>query len=187
MSNSLATARSAGVVPVAYLFAAIVSLAYGTILAHAADYDVGSIHIAQPWSRASPKGAKAGVGYMTITNKGTTTDKVSCVSDDSSAQCEIHSMTMEGGVMKMRPVEGGLEIKPGETVTFAPSGSHVMFHDLKHPLEQGKTVKATLKFDKAGSVDVEYPILAVGASAPGTTTGGGMNMQGGGMMKMDKH
>ena len=68
----------------------------------AAEYDVGSMHIAQPWSRATPKGAKAGAGYMTITSKGTTPDKVSCVSDDASAQCEIHSMTMEGGVMKMR-------------------------------------------------------------------------------------
>jgi len=153
----------------------------------AAEYDVGSIHIAQPWSRATPKGAKAGAGYMTITNKGTTPDKVSCVSDDASTQCEIHSMTMEGGVMKMRPVEGGLEIKPGETVTLAPSGFHIMFRDLKHALEQGKTVKATLKFEKAGTVDVEYPILAIGASAPGTNAGGGMNMQGGGMMKMDKH
>jgi copper(I)-binding protein len=154
----------------------------------AADYDVGSIHIAQPWSRATPKGAKAGAGYMTITNKGTTLDKVSCVSDDASARCEIHSMTMEGGVMKMRPVEGGLEIKPGETITLAPMGFHVMFRDLKQPLEQGKTVKATLKFDKAGSVDVEYPILAVGATAPGSASGG-MKMQGpgGGMMQMDKH
>ena len=52
----------------------------------AAEYDVGSIHIAQPWSRATPKGAKAGAGYMTITNKGTTPDKVNCVSDDASAQ-----------------------------------------------------------------------------------------------------
>ena len=174
---------------VANLFAAIVPLACGTIVARAADYDVGSIHIAQPWSRVTPKGAKVGAGYMTITNKGTTPDKVNCVSDDASAQCEIHSMTMEGGVMKMRPVEGGLEIKPGETVTLAPSGFHVMFRDLKHPLEQGKIVKATLKFDKAGSVDVEYPILAVGATAPGTVSGGGMKMQGsgGGMMQMDKH
>ena len=154
----------------------------------AADYDVGSIHISQPWSRAMPKGAKAGAGYMTITNKGTTPDKVSCVSDDASGQCEIHSMTMEGGVMKMRPVQGGLEIKPGETVTLAPSGFHIMFRDLKQPLEQGKTVKATLKFDKAGSVDVEYQILAVGATAPGTASGGEMKMQGsgGGMMPMDK-
>jgi len=148
------------------------------------EYDVGSIHITQPWSRATPKGAKASAGYMTITNKGTTPDKVSCVSDDASAQCEIHSVTMEGRVMAMRPVEGGLEIKPGETVT--SSGFHVMFRDLKHPLEQGKTVKATLKFEKAGTVDVEYPIVAVGAYAPDTSAGGGMNMQGGGMMKMDK-
>jgi copper(I)-binding protein len=154
----------------------------------AAEYDVGSIHIAQPWSRATPKGAKAGAGYMTITNKGTTPDKVSCVSDDASAQCEIHSMTMEGGVMKMRPVEGGLEIKPGETVTLAPMGFHVMFRDLKHPLERGKTVKATLKFDKAGSVDVEYPVMAIGATAPeAAASGGGMKMPGGGMMQMNKH
>ena len=87
--------------------------------------------------------------------------------------------------MKMRPVQGGLEIKPGETVTLAPSGFHVMFQQLKHPLEQGKTIKATLKFEKAGTVDVEYPILAIGATAPGSTAGGGgMKMQGGGMMQM---
>jgi copper(I)-binding protein len=96
---------------------------------------------------------------------------------------------MEGGVMKMRPAEGGLEIKPGETVTLAPSGFHVMFRDLKHPLEQGKTVKATLKFDKAGTVDVDYPVVAIGAPAPGVAAGGGsMKMQDhGGMMQMDEH
>src|SRR5580698_1177281 len=108
--------------------------------AYAADYDVGSIHISQPWSRATPKGAAAGAAYMTITNKGTAPDRVSCVSDDASAQCQIHSMTMEDGVMKMRPVEGGLEIKPGETVTLQPGGYHVMFVGLTHSLEQGNTV-----------------------------------------------
>jgi copper(I)-binding protein len=153
----------------------------------AAEYDVGSIHITQPWSRATPKGVTSGAGYMTITNKGTAPDKVSCVSDDASAQCQIHSMTMEGGVMKMRPVEGGLEIKPGETVTLAPMGFHIMFRDLRHPLEQGNMVKATLRFEKAGTVDVEYSILAVGAPGPGTASGSGMKMQGGGMMQMDKH
>jgi len=181
------TARTIISVPVGVVAFFLAQLSVAPSLA--AEYDVGSIHIAQPWSRATPKGAKAGAGYMTITNKGTTPDKVSCVSDDASAQCEIHSMTMEGGVMKMRPVEGGLEIKPGETVTLAPSGFHVMFRDLKHPLEQGKTVKATLKFDKAGTVDVDYPVVAIGAPAPGVTAGGGsMKMQDhGGMMQMDKH
>jgi copper(I)-binding protein len=167
--------------------------AVAIILAHvsptlAADYDVGSIHIAQPWSRATPKGATSGAGYMTITNKGTTPDRVSCVSSDVSAQCQIHSMTMEGGVMKMRPVEGGLEIKPGDTVTLKPSSFHVMLVSLKHPLETGQTVKVTLKFDKAGTVDVEYPVMAIGASAPGAAVGGGsMKMQDhGGMMQMEK-
>jgi len=160
--------------------------------ARAAEYDVGSIHIAQPWARATPKSAKSAAGYMTITNKGATPDRVNCVSSDASAQCQIHSMTMEGGVMKMRPVEGGLEIKPGETVALAPRGGlHVMLETLKHPLEAGETVKATLKFDKAGTVDVEFPVVAIGAQAPGTAAGGGSSMKmqgtGGGMMQMDKH
>jgi periplasmic copper chaperone A len=174
--------------------------------ASAGDYDLGSIHISQPWSRATPKGAATGAGYMTITNKSAAPERVSCVSDDASGQCQIHSMTMEGGVMKMRPVEGGLEIKPGESVTLKPGGNHMMFVALKHPLEQGQTVKATLKFDHAGTIDVDYPVLAIGAPAPGASAGGSMmqesggamhmqgpagsmqggGMQGGGMMQMDK-
>ena len=105
----------------------------------AADYDVGPIHIAQPWARATPKAAKSGAGYMTITNNGSTPDRLSCVSSDASAKCQVHTMTMENGVMKMRPAEGGLEIKPGETVMLKPSSAHLMFLDLKHPLEQGNT------------------------------------------------
>jgi periplasmic copper chaperone A len=163
--------------------------------AAAGDYDIGAIHISQPWTRATPKGASSAAAYMTITNKGSAPDKLSCVSDNASAQCQIHSMTMEGGVMKMRPVEGGLEIKPGDSVTLKPGGYHIMLVDLKHPLEQGQSVKATLKFEHAGTVDVDYPVLAIGAAAPGASaggmmqdSGGGMKMQGGGgMMQMDKH
>jgi hypothetical protein len=159
-------------------------------VAHAADYDVGSMHISQPWSRATPKGASSGAGYMTITNKGTAPDRVSCVSSDAAAQCQIHTMTMDNGVMKMRPVEGGLEILPGQTITLKPGGFHMMLVDLKHPLEAGGTMKATLKFDHAGTVDVEYPVAAIGAPAPGSADagGGGMMMapSGGGSMMQQK-
>ena len=157
--------------------------------ARATDYNVGPIQITAPWARATPKGATAGAAYMTITNTGKTPDKVSCVSSDASAECQIHTMTMDNGVMQMRPVEGGLEIKPGETVTLKPGGFHMMLVNLKHPLEQGNTIKATLKFDTAGSVDVDYPIAAIGAAAPGVPAGGGtMMMQGGGGggMQMNK-
>jgi hypothetical protein len=146
---------------------------FAATLAQAGDYGVGSIQITQPWARATPKGAPTGAAYMTITNKGTASDRVSCVSDDASALCQIHSMTMTGGVMQMRPVEGGLEIKPGETVTFKPGGYHIMLVDLKHALVQGQAVKATLKFDHAGSIDVDYPIAGIGAPAPGVAAGGG--------------
>jgi hypothetical protein len=156
--------------------------------AQAADYDVGSIHISQPWARATPKGAASAAAYMTITNNGKTPDKVNCVSSDAAAECQIHSMTMDNGVMQMRPVEGGLEIKPGETVTLKPGGFHMMLTNLKHPLEQGNTMKATLKFDNAGTVDVDYPIAAIGAPAPGAPAGGGgmMMSPSGGTMQMNK-
>ena len=158
------------------------------INAWAADYDVGSIHISEPWARATPKGASSGAGYLTITNNGTASDHVNCVSSDASGQCQIHTMTMDNGVMKMRPVEGGLEIKPGETITLKPSGSHIMLMHLKHPLEQGKMVAATLLFEKAGTVKIEIPVAAIGAAAPGTPSGDGHMMGGhGGMMQMDKH
>ncbi len=110
-------ATSRGLAAILALLATSLLLQFPASPAAAADYDVGTMHISQPWARATPKGADNGAGYMTIANKGTAPDRVSCVSDDASKECQIHSMTMEGGIMKMRPVEGGLEIKPGETVT----------------------------------------------------------------------
>jgi len=173
--------------PVVFVLAALTPMIFAPP-ARAADYDIGSIHITQPWARATPKGASSGAAYMTITNNGTTPDRVSCASSDASAQCQIHIMTMENGVMKMRPVDGGLEIKPGETVTLKPGNLHVMFVDLKHPLETGGTVEAMLQFEKAGMVKVDLPVVAIGAAAPGVTTGGGtMMLQGGGMMQSPKH
>jgi periplasmic copper chaperone A len=174
-------------------FAAVLALALAQLAAapaQATDYDVGSIHISSSWARATPKGAASAAAYMMITNNGKTSDRVSCVSSNASAECQIHTMTMDNGVMKMRPVESGLEIKPGETVTLKPSGAHLMLIRLKRPLEQGQTVTASLKFEYAGAIDVEYPVAAIGAVAPGApASGGSMRMMEGhgGMMQMDKH
>ena len=176
------------------ILVAVLSLAAAqglAAMAHAADYNVGSIKITQPWARATPKGASSAAAYLTVTNTGTAPDRLSCTSSDVSGQCQIHSMVMDNGVMKMRPVEGGLEIKPGETVTLKPGSYHVMLMDLKQPLEAGKTAAATLQLQKAGTVKVEFPIVAIGAPAPGASSssgGGSMMMEGhGGMMQMDKH
>jgi periplasmic copper chaperone A len=141
--------------------------------AAAADYKLGSLQITQTWARATPKGADSGAAYLTVTNTGTAAQRLSCVSSEAAAQCQIHEMSMTGNVMKMRPVEGGLPIKPGETVTFKPGGYHVMLVDLKAPLQEGKTVAATFKTDDGTTVQVEFPIAAIGAPAPSTESGGG--------------
>jgi hypothetical protein len=130
----------------------------------AADYKVGNIEISAPWTRATPKGSEVAGAYMTITNKGTTTDRLVAGSSPVAAKFELHTMTMEQGVMKMRPMQGGIEIKPGATVEFKPQGMHVMLVGLKGPLQQGQEVKATLEFEHAGKVEIEYPVQAIGAS-----------------------
>jgi copper(I)-binding protein len=71
---------------------------------------------------------------------------------------------MEGDVMRMRAVPDGLEIKPGNPVKLEPNGYHLMFLGLQQPFKPGETVKATLTFQKAGSVEVEFKVEAVGFS-----------------------
>jgi len=142
----------------------------------AADYTAGSLKISTPWARATPKGAQVGGGFMTITNTGTTPDRLVGGSSGISSSFEVHEMSMDGGIMKMRMLRDGLEIKPGETVTLKPGSYHVMFIGLKDQLKQGDTFKGTLQFEKAGKVDVEYKVESIAASG-GQAGHGGMNMK----------
>lgn len=144
--------------------------------AAAVEYELGALQITQPWARATPKGAASGAAYMTVKNTGTKAVRLHCVSSDAAAKCEIHEMSMDGGVMRMRPVEGGLEIKPGQTVTLKPGGFHMMLTGLKAPLQEGKMLEATLEGDGGATAQVEFPIAPVGASGPGAATGGAMKM-----------
>ncbi|MGX9432658.1 MULTISPECIES: copper chaperone PCu(A)C [Bradyrhizobium] len=98
--------------------------------ARADDVKPGDLVISQAWSRATPKGAKTGGGYFTIKNKGSAPDRLTGGSADVAGSVQVHEMSMEGGVMKMRPVEKGLTIEPGKTVKLAPGGYHLMMMDL---------------------------------------------------------
>ena len=146
------------------LLAAVLALT--ATAAFAADYKVGSLEIKHPWARATPKGAAVGGGYMTITNTGTVPDRLIGFSSPAAGKFEIHEMKMDNGVMKMRPLAGGLEIQPGQTVEFKPGGYHLMFMGLKQPFEKGKTVMGTLSFEKAGKVEVSFPVAPIGARSP---------------------
>jgi periplasmic copper chaperone A len=130
-----------------------------------ATFKLGDLTVTSPWTRATPGGAKIAGGYLKITNNGTSADRFVGTKSDVSDRVEVHEMSMSDGVMKMRPLPNGLEIKPGETVELKSGGYHLMFMDLKQPLKQGDTLKATLKFEKAGSLDVNFNVNALGAAS----------------------
>jgi len=144
------------------LVAAILALVANAAFAH--EYKAGSLEIKHPWARATPKGAAVAGGYMTIVNNGTTADRLVGFSSPVAGKFEIHEMKMDNGVMKMRPLANGIEIKPGQTVEFKPGSYHLMFMELKQPFEKGVRVKGALVFEKAGTVEVEYAVEAIGAS-----------------------
>ena len=134
--------------------------------ARAAEFEAGNVQIINPWTRATPKGAEVAGAYVVIRNRGSDPDRLVGGSSDVAGRVELHKMEMEGGVASMRPLEGGLEIKPGESVELKPGSFHIMFVGLKRPLEQGQKIKGTLEFQKAGKVQVEFDVAPLGASAP---------------------
>src|SRR5687767_10248181 len=90
-------------------------------------FKAGSLTIEAPWSRATPGGARVAGGFMKITNHGKESDRLIGGRLPNAGRFEIHESTEVGGVMRMRPLTQGLEIKPGETVELKPGGHHLMF------------------------------------------------------------
>ncbi len=135
--------------------------------ATAQDYKIGSLEITTPWSRATPPSARTGGGFMTITNKGTTADRLVTARSSVSDKVEIHEVQMDGSVMRMRELAKGLEIPPGATVMLKPGGYHIMFMELKAPFAKDAKVPLTLVFEKAGSLDVQLNVEAMGAMPQG--------------------
>lgn len=136
--------------------------------APAAVFEKAGIRIEQPWTRATPGGARVGGGYLRITNTGQTADRLIAGQVTFAERVEIHEMAVAGGVMTMRNLPDGLEIPPGQTVELKPGGYHVMFMGLREPLTEGQIVKATLTFARAGTIEVAFRVGPVGGrAAPG--------------------
>ena len=148
------------------LFHGLAALLLVAAQALADDVKVGDLVVAQPWSRATPSGATIGAGYLTIENHGQADDRLVGVSSPAAAKAEVHEMSVSGGVMRMRPIQGGIAIAAGKSVIFAPNGYHIMLVGLNAPLKQGDKVVVTLMFEKAGKIDAQLDVQAIGAPAP---------------------
>ena len=148
-----------------FLAALLLTLIATSASAH--EYKLGSLEIKHPWTRATPKNAPVAGGYLKIVNTGTAPDRLIGGSVEVAQKFEVHEMSMDGGVMKMRELKEGVEIPPGATVELKPGSYHIMMMNLSHPLAKGDRVKGSLTFEKAGKVDVEFVVEAMGGS-PGS-------------------
>lgn len=138
----------------------------GMAMAAATVVKAGALEIEQPWMRATPGGAKVAGGYLRVTNRGSEPDRLVGAAIPISGRGEVHEMSMDGGIMRMRPVEGGIEVKPGQSVVLKPGGYHLMFMDLASGPKEGETIHGILTFEKAGTVAVDFVVRGLGAQGP---------------------
>lgn len=145
----------------------LLAVTAGGMIASAHEFKSKTVTVAHPWARATPPGAKVGGAYLEIQASKAGGDRLIGASADVVAgRVEIHTHEHGAdGVMKMRQIPD-LEVKAGTSVVLSPGGHHLMLMDLKAPLAEGDLIKISLKFEKAGNIDLEATVEPIGAKGP---------------------
>ena len=138
--------------------ASVAAAAFAATGAAAHEYKVGALDIGHPWSRPTPKEANIAGGYLTITNKGKTADRLIGGDSPAAGQIEVHEVVEVDGMTKTRALANGIEIKPGKTVELKPGSYRILLLGLKEPFQLGQKIKARLVFEKAGPVEIVYNV-----------------------------
>jgi periplasmic copper chaperone A len=141
----------------------LAALACAATVALAHSFKLGEIQIGHPYARATAPGQPTGGGYLRLENHGTAPDRLVSASAEVSGKVELHSMSMEGDVMRMRQVDA-IELPAGKAVDLRPGGLHIMFIGLKAPLKEGDKFPLKLRFEKGGEVTVTVNVEGAGAS-----------------------
>ncbi|KQN07093.1 hypothetical protein ASE85_18615 [Sphingobium sp. Leaf26] len=138
-----------------------IALSFLTIPATAQEFKKNNLTIAKPWTRQTAAGQSVGGGFMSIANSSKTADTLVSATSPAAQKVEFHSMTMDGGIMRMRPVPGGLPVPAGGRLDLKPGGFHIMLVGLKQPLALGRRVPITLRFQRAGTITVQLKVESV--------------------------
>jgi copper(I)-binding protein len=133
--------------------------------AYAHTHEKSDIQVRHPWSRATPPGAKVAVGYMEIRNHGRQADRLLSASTPVAQRVEMHITRQEGEVMKMREVKA-FEIPARERYELRPGGGHLMLVDIARPLKKGERFTMTLRFERAGELEIELEVQEQGSRRP---------------------
>jgi hypothetical protein len=147
--------------------AAFLGLGAMSVPVAAHDFKGGDIVVDHPWARATVGTSRPGGAYMTLINKGKTADRLIGAESANAARVELHRSVMEGGMMRMLPVEA-IDVPAGGEVDLAPGGYHLMLTGLKAPLAAGARVPLTLVFEKAGRIEAKVTVVPLGGNGAGT-------------------
>ncbi|MFN3226440.1 MAG: copper chaperone PCu(A)C [Hyphomicrobiales bacterium] len=154
----------------AFLTAGALALALSSSIALADDHGdhamhgeamimVGDLNLSNPRVIETPPNARNAGGFLTIMNTGDSDDRLVSASSSVAERVELHTMTMDGDVMRMRELEDGIALPAGEMVELAPGGLHVMFIGLTGPFVAGETVPVTLTFESGASQLLTLPVI----------------------------
>ncbi len=151
----------------------LLALAAFLLVAGAAAAQTGSVAVRDAWARATPGKAEIGAAYLTL--ESPIADRLTGVSTPIAKTAQLHTMTMEGGIMKMRPL-AGLDLPAGQEVALKPGATHIMLLGLTEKLRSGQYFPLTLTFEKSGTREVTVGVEKAGAMGPEKATGAGMPM-----------
>lgn len=138
---------------------AILTLTVGPAFAQDAD----AVQVKDVWARATASGAKLGAAYATLSAGQASGDRLVSASSPVAGKVELHTMTMEGDVMRMRQIQN-IDVKAGATVELKPGGLHIMLLDLKSPLKEGEAFPLTMNFEKSGAKTFQVQVRSIGAT-----------------------
>jgi copper(I)-binding protein len=133
--------------PCRSIIALVALIAVGCAVA-AGEARAQPVTVKDAWVRAPAPGQKVAGAYMELVSR--TSLALTGVASAAAAKAELHSTSMEGGVMRMRPV-ARIELPAGKAVKLAPGGLHIMLVDLRQPLKPGEKVPLTLTVERAGA------------------------------------
>ena len=143
---------------------------YGWMIAAAASLVAqaawaANISVTDAWARATMPGQPVSGAYMQI--QADADARLLGVSSAAVPRVEVHEMTMDGGVMRMREVKS-IELPKGKTVSLEPGGYHIMLMNLKKPIAAGDVIPLTLVVESGGkqqTVEVKAEARAMDGGA----------------------
>ncbi len=128
--------------------------------------ETAGVQAQQPWARATAPGQTVGAAYVTLTSPAA--DRLVGGSSTVASSVQVHEMSMDNGIMRMRPLKNGLVLPAGQPTPLEPGGYHLMLMGLKTPLVAGQTFPLQLRFEHAPPMTVEVKVAPIGARGPDT-------------------